>query len=185
MSTHDRSSRVHLHRLTLHPPPSAELREKIKNQIQEESPGGWAAWKAAKLAKKYEEAGGGYEDTGDNENKAKKGTPEPKPGVKKAAGGAAQTQKREKREREGEEVNQTEGDDGKKESAKDEAEKPKSKSKQSKTQENGDVKEQGDKKTESTAKEKKSTGNGASKTKKEQKPPAKGTRTQPSRSSKK
>lgn len=163
---------------------TAELREKIKNQIQSESPGGWAAWKAAKLAKQYEEAGGGYEDTGDNDNKPKKGTPEPKEGVKKDAGGAAQTQKREKRQREGEDVNQTDKNEGEEGGAKD---KDKA-TKQSKTKTNGDVKQQkqngaGKDDAEKTTKKAGSGANG--KAKKEQKPAAKGSRTQPSRASKK
>lgn len=78
----------------------AELREKIKNKLQKDNGGGWAAWMGAKLAQEYEAQGGGYENTGDNPNKAKKGTPEPKEGVERNSGGAAQTAKREKKEAE-------------------------------------------------------------------------------------
>lgn len=40
--------------------------------------GGWSAWKAGELSRRYEAAGGDYKDTGDNKNKAQKGTPEKK-----------------------------------------------------------------------------------------------------------
>lgn len=40
--------------------------------------GSWSAWKAGELARRYEAQGGGYEDTGDNKNKSKKGPPEKK-----------------------------------------------------------------------------------------------------------
>ena len=42
--------------------------------------GKWSAWKAGEMARRYEAAGGDYEDTGDNKNKAKKGEPERKEG---------------------------------------------------------------------------------------------------------
>jgi len=42
--------------------------------------GYWSAWKAGELARRYEAQGGDYRDTGDNKNKAKKGTPEKKDG---------------------------------------------------------------------------------------------------------
>ncbi|PWN25578.1 hypothetical protein BDZ90DRAFT_68734 [Jaminaea rosea] len=82
-------------------PTDPQLRERIKEQIKKEAGGGWAAWCGAKLAKEYERQGGGYKNTPDNPNKPKKGTPEPKEGENRAAGGAAQTAKREKKEAEG------------------------------------------------------------------------------------
>jgi hypothetical protein len=40
--------------------------------------GSWSAWKAAEMSKRYEAEGGDYKDTGENKNKAQKGTPEKK-----------------------------------------------------------------------------------------------------------
>jgi hypothetical protein len=40
--------------------------------------GSWSAWKAGELARRYEAAGGDYEDNGENKNKAQKGAPEKK-----------------------------------------------------------------------------------------------------------
>lgn len=40
--------------------------------------GSWSAWKAGEMSRRYEQKGGNYEDTGDNKNKAQKGTPEKK-----------------------------------------------------------------------------------------------------------
>jgi len=63
-------------------PTDPELREKIKEEVKNEEKGGgkgsWSAWKAGELARRYEAAGGDYEDTGDNKNKAQKGSPEKK-----------------------------------------------------------------------------------------------------------
>ncbi|KXL44098.1 hypothetical protein M433DRAFT_21214 [Acidomyces richmondensis BFW] len=63
-------------------PTDPELREMIKEEVKAEEKGGgkgsWSAWKAGELSRRYEAAGGDYMDTGDNKNKAKKGTPEKK-----------------------------------------------------------------------------------------------------------
>ncbi|CDS00141.1 hypothetical protein [Sporisorium scitamineum] len=40
--------------------------------------GQWSAWKAAEMSKRYEAKGGDYQDTGENPNEPKKGTPAPK-----------------------------------------------------------------------------------------------------------
>ncbi|RMY38432.1 hypothetical protein D0865_13098 [Hortaea werneckii] len=76
-------------------PTDPELREKIKEEVKNEEKGklfhtvhvrqrggkgSWSAWKAGELSKRYEAAGGDYEDTGDNKNKAQKGAPEKKEG---------------------------------------------------------------------------------------------------------
>ncbi|KAK0305333.1 hypothetical protein LTR01_006857 [Friedmanniomyces endolithicus] len=37
--------------------------------------GKWSAWKAGEMARRYEDAGGEYRDTGENRNEAKKGAP--------------------------------------------------------------------------------------------------------------
>jgi hypothetical protein len=37
--------------------------------------GSWSTWKAGEMARRYEKAGGGYKDTGENRNKAVKGEP--------------------------------------------------------------------------------------------------------------
>ncbi|KIW96712.1 uncharacterized protein Z519_02103 [Cladophialophora bantiana CBS 173.52] len=63
-------------------PTNPELREKIKEEVMNMEKGGgkgsWFAWKASELARRYEAAGGDYEGTGDNNNKAQKGKPEKK-----------------------------------------------------------------------------------------------------------
>ena len=40
--------------------------------------GKWSAYKSGEMARRYEDRGGDYEDTGDNKNKAQKGAPEKK-----------------------------------------------------------------------------------------------------------
>jgi len=42
--------------------------------------GKWSAWKAGEMARRYEDAGGEYRDTGENKNEAKKGAPVKKEG---------------------------------------------------------------------------------------------------------
>jgi hypothetical protein len=83
-------------------PTDPELREEVKEEVKAEEkgrsfprweqflstqstnimPGGgkgsWSAWKAGEMARRYEDRGGDYEDTGDNKNKAQKGAPEKK-----------------------------------------------------------------------------------------------------------
>jgi len=63
-------------------PTDPELREEVKNEVKAEEKGGgkgsWSAWKAGEMARRYEDRGGDYEDTGDNKNKAQKGVPEKK-----------------------------------------------------------------------------------------------------------
>jgi len=40
--------------------------------------GKWSAYKSGEMARRYEDRGGDYEDTGDNKNKAQKGAPKKK-----------------------------------------------------------------------------------------------------------
>jgi len=65
-------------------PTDPQLREEVKEEVKKESkgggPGSWSAWKAGEMARRYEQKGGDYEDTGDNKNKAQKGAPEKKSG---------------------------------------------------------------------------------------------------------
>ncbi|KAK0279838.1 hypothetical protein LTR91_007815 [Friedmanniomyces endolithicus] len=70
-------------------PTDPELREKVKEEVKGESKGNipspstasrggagkWSAWKAGEMARRYEDAGGEYRDTGENRNEAKKGAP--------------------------------------------------------------------------------------------------------------
>lgn len=60
------------------PLPSRPSLANVLTEIQKESPGGWAAWKAAKLAKEYEAQGGGYENVAGSKNEPKAGVPEHK-----------------------------------------------------------------------------------------------------------
>ena len=67
------------------PPPSLSQKSfpRITSLTHNPSGGGkgsWSAWKAGELARRYEAAGGDYEDTGENKNKAQKGPPEKKEG---------------------------------------------------------------------------------------------------------
>lgn len=55
------------------------------SEIQKDSPGGWAAWKAAKLAKEYEKQGGGYKNEKGSKNKPVKGPPQHKKEEEKKA----------------------------------------------------------------------------------------------------
>lgn len=70
-------------------PTSSQLYEEIKDSIQNEKnkdgsgKGQWSAWKAAKLAKSYEEAGGEYENEPGSKNEPSKGFPEPKSEAKR------------------------------------------------------------------------------------------------------
>lgn len=63
-------------------PDNPELREKIKDEVLNEEKGGgkgsWSAWKAGELARRYEDAGGGYKNVPGSKNKPQKGTPEKK-----------------------------------------------------------------------------------------------------------
>ncbi|KAK4894115.1 hypothetical protein LTR27_007700 [Elasticomyces elasticus] len=63
-------------------PTNPELREQVKEEVKSEEKGGgkgsWSAWKAGEMAKRYEAAGGDYEDKGDHKNKSQKGAPEKK-----------------------------------------------------------------------------------------------------------
>ncbi|KAK0971957.1 hypothetical protein LTR91_015354 [Friedmanniomyces endolithicus] len=85
-------------------PTDPELREKVKEEVKGESKGWragggpaaggraaggaadgggagkWSAWKAGEMARRYEDAGGDYRDTGSNKNEAKKGAPVKKEG---------------------------------------------------------------------------------------------------------
>ncbi|TKA50152.1 hypothetical protein B0A55_13485 [Friedmanniomyces simplex] len=86
---HPSTSRSHLQKTGTMPsskgePTDPELREKVKEEVKSEEKGGgsgsWSAWKAGEMARRYEDAGGDYEETGGNKNKAQKGPPEKKSG---------------------------------------------------------------------------------------------------------
>ncbi|MCJ1469577.1 hypothetical protein MMC07_008212 [Pseudocyphellaria aurata] len=70
-------------------PKNTELYEETKDGIKNETnkdgsgKGQWSAWKATKLAKAYEEAGGEYENEPGSKNEPNKGSPEPKAEAKK------------------------------------------------------------------------------------------------------
>lgn len=121
---------------------------------------------AAEMAKRYEAKGGGYEDTGDNANEAKTGPPKPKKeaierGERKDPSEAVGTPK----------------------SPKKSSDKKDNASKESSSKRKSDDKADEDKDNEGTAESKEKAKK--PKTKKETKPAAKGTRTQPKRSVKK
>lgn len=63
----------------------ASGRSLTRPEIQKDSPGGWAAWKAAKLAKEYEKQGGGYKNQEGSKNKPVKGPPQHKKEEEKKA----------------------------------------------------------------------------------------------------
>ncbi len=129
---------------------------------------------AAEMAKKYEAKGGGYEDTGDNANEAKKGTPQPKKeavekGERKDPSEAVGTPKTKK-------TGNKKADDKKADEKKDDEEKDDEKK--------DDDKEAGSKRKADTKADDKDKAEDKSKkpkkTKAEPKPAAKGTREQPS-----
>jgi len=75
---------------TYHPHPSSAssicaILTPYLPEIQKDSPGGWAAWKAAKLAKEYEKQGGGYKNEKGSKNKPVKGPPQHKKAEEKKA----------------------------------------------------------------------------------------------------
>ncbi|KAJ4307257.1 hypothetical protein N0V88_000639 [Collariella sp. IMI 366227] len=70
-------------------PTDPELRQKLKEEIQQEpnksgdGQGQWSAWKGMKLAKEYEAQGGGYENDPGSKNEPKAGAPVAKSESKK------------------------------------------------------------------------------------------------------
>ncbi|GAK65852.1 uncharacterized protein PAN0_010c4074 [Moesziomyces antarcticus] len=139
-----------------------EARKEVLNMEKGGGKGNWSAYKAAEMAKKYEAKGGRYEDTGDNANEAKTGTPKPKKeavekGERKDPSAPVGTPKTKKASTDSKESKDSK-DDSKTSGAKRKADEDKPKE---------------------AAQPKKKT------PKTQAKPPAKGTRTQPKRGAKK
>ncbi|SPO23781.1 uncharacterized protein UTRI_03691_B [Ustilago trichophora] len=139
-----------------------EARKEVLNMEKGGGKGNWSAWKASEMAKRYEAKGGDYEDTGNNANEAKKGTPKPKKeaiekGERKDPSEAVGTPK----------------------TAKKSGDKKDDTAKETGTKRKSDTKTEDADKVEGKEKSKKP------RTKKEPKPAAKGTREQPKRGVKK